>query len=35
MNQKHLFHIYNKQHLLCTSGNFCAICSCQSSNMMK
>jgi len=35
MNHKHLFHIHNKQHLLCTSGNFHAIRSCQSKDMMK
>jgi len=29
MNHKYLFHIYNKQHLLCTCGNFCAIRSCR------
>jgi len=29
MSHKHLFHIHNKQHLLCTSGNFRAIRSCQ------
>jgi len=25
MEHKHLFHIQNKQHLLCTSGNFHAL----------
>jgi len=35
MNHKHLFYIYNKQNLLCTSGNFRAICGCQSKNMMR
>jgi len=35
MNHKHLFHIHNKQHLLCTSGNFHGIRSCQGRDMMK
>jgi len=35
MNHKHLFHIHNKQHLLCISGNFHAIRSWQSKDMMK
>jgi len=36
MSHTHLFYIHNKQHLLCTSGNFHAIRSCQSQkNMMK
>jgi len=34
MNCKHLFDIHNKQHLLCTSGNFHAIRS-QSKDMVK
>jgi len=33
--RKHLFHIRNKQYLLCTSGNFHATHSCQSKDMMK
>jgi len=32
---KHLFHIQNKQHLLCTSGNFHAIRSSQSRDILK
>jgi len=35
MSDKHLFHIYNNQHLLCIYGNFHAIRSCQSKDMMK
>jgi len=27
-NHTQLFHIHNKQQLLCTSGNFRAICCC-------
>jgi len=29
-SHKHLFNIHNTQHLLCTSGKFHAIRSCQS-----
>jgi len=32
-SHRHLFHVHNKQCLLCTSGNFHAICSCQSKDM--
>jgi len=35
MSHKHLFYIHNKQHLLCTSGNFRAIRSCQSKYITK
>ena len=35
MSRKHLFHIYNKQQLLCTSGNFHVIRSCQRKDMKR
>jgi len=35
MIHKHLFHIHNKQHLLCTFINFHTIRSCQSKDMIK
>jgi len=34
MGHRHLFYVHNRQHLLCTSGNFYAIRSCQSKGMM-
>ena len=33
MIHKHLSHIHNKQHLLCTSGHFHAVCNSQSKYM--
>jgi len=35
MNHKYLLYFHNKQHLLCTSGNFHAIRICESKDMMK
>jgi len=35
MSHKHLFHIHNKQHVMCTFGNFHAVRCCQNKDMMQ